>query len=392
MGTLNNFHVWRDRAQRRLPRVAFDFVDGGAEDEVTVRRNRSAFDDLALIPRVLRGVGDVSTETELFGKCLRMPLLLAPAGAWVVGGREAHLAAERAASAAGTISFFSAYDGFESVAYSPPQWLQLYLLYDRDALTETMSYAKGLGISVLVLTVDTPVSGRRDRNIRNQMTIPLRIVTPRIALDAARRPGWLWRYFASGANRRATLRQGLGGRVRNLKTQAEAVRASLNPQHTWEDVQWLRSLWDGPLLLKGVMCGEDAELALKAGCQGVIVSNHGGRQLDGVPASIEVLPEVVAAVSGRAVVLLDSGVRRGTDVVKALSLGANACLVGRPWVFAATSDGAAGVTAMLDEFREEITCAMQLLGARSISELGPEFVRRRPGFGWENIREVEARA
>jgi isopentenyl diphosphate isomerase/L-lactate dehydrogenase-like FMN-dependent dehydrogenase len=369
----------RELARRRLPRVAFDFVDGGADDEVTLGRNRSAFDDLALVPRVLAGVGEVCTDTELFGQRLRMPVLLAPAGAGLVAGPRAYIAAARGADQAGTISVLSGSPNAEKVAASSsrPQWCQLYPSRDRARVADAVETAKRLGFSALVLTADVPIAGNRERDVRNGLTVPLRLVTPRIALDAARRPRWLRRYFQNGFH----------AQVREVKTLAETVRAALNPQQTWADLRWLRTLWDGPLLLKGVMCGDDASLAVEAGCQGVIVSNHGGRQLDGTPASIEMLPEVVASVNGRAEVLVDSGIRRGSDVVKALCLGAKACLVGRPWVFAVAAGGEAGVARMLEQFHEEITRTLQLLGCGTTGELDSTFLRRRAGTVWQSIEQ-----
>lgn len=377
-------------AKRRLPRVAFDFVDGGAEDEVTMRRNRVAFDELALVPRVLRGVAEVSTETTLFGQRMRLPVLLAPAGAGLVAGPDAYRAAAAGAAAAGTISVLGAAGAEEAeavaAASSQPQWLQLYLTRDRTRLVDALERAKRCGFTALVLTGDTPVAGNRERDVRNGLTVPLRIVTPRIVFGALCRPRWTWRYL--GGRRRGKW-QSVGSRVRELQTLAESVRAALNPEQSWDDLRWLRSLWDGPLLLKGVMCAEDAELAVEAGCDGVIVSNHGGRQLDGAPASIEMLPEVVAALNGRAEVLLDSGVRRGTDVVKALSLGAKACLVGRPWIFAVVTSGQRGVVDLLDQLQREIDVALHLVGVSSPADLAPGCVRCRAGGIWQRFESLE---
>jgi isopentenyl diphosphate isomerase/L-lactate dehydrogenase-like FMN-dependent dehydrogenase len=385
---MDAFHDVRRRARRRLPRVAFDFVDGGADDEVTLRRNESAFDDLALIPRVLRAVGGADASVEVFGQRLDFPVVVGPAGAALVAGPHAYETAGRGALAAGTIGAFGAVGdlgpGLDG-ELGAPHWFQLYLPRDREAGRSIVEGAQRAGFAALVYTVDTPTVGNRERDLRNGLTVPLRIVTPRIAWDAARRPGWLYRYFASSENRRETLRVGLRGRVRQLQGHAATVRALLDADQTWDDVRWLRDIWEGPLVLKGVMCGEDAQLALDAGCDGVVVSNHGGRQLDGTPATIEQLPEVVAAVGGRGEVFIDGGIRRGTDVVKALCLGAKACLVARPWVFAVSSDGEQAVTRVLEQFHTEIVRTFQLLGVSSVGELGPEILRRRPGSGWERV-------
>lgn len=378
----------RERARRRLPRVAFDFVDGGAGDEVTLARNRSAFDDLALVPRVLAGVKTASTEVELFGQRLSSPVLLAPAGANLVTGSDGYAAAARGAEAAGTISVQAWSPQLEALSGVSAQrrWYQLYLSGDREQLANAARHARRLGFAALVLTADVPVAGNRERDERNGLTVPLRLLRPRIALDAARRPRWLWHYLTAGTSRRLTLHAGLG-KVREVQSIGEAVRSQFNAEQSWDDLHWLRKHWDGPLVLKGLLCAEDAEMAIDAGCDGVIVSNHGGRQLDGTPAAIEMLPEVVAAVGGRAEVLLDGGVRRGSDVIKALSLGAKACLVGRPWIFAVVVDGEVGVSRMLTRMNEEISRDLHLLGVRDVAELGPSCLRRRGGAPWERIED-----
>jgi (S)-mandelate dehydrogenase len=385
-GGLNNFDVSSAGARRRLPRVAFDFIDGGADDEVTLRRNRAAFDDLSLVPRVLRGVGSVSAEIELFGQSLRLPVMLAPTGAGRIAGPLGELAQAQGASAAGTISVLSGFASVpaEGVARSvpEPQWFQLYLYRDRAMTLRAVQRAQDLGFSALVLTADAPVAGNRERDTRNGLTMPVKI-RPRMMLEALSRPRWTWHYLMSGPLE-ARLES---GSVDEIKALAEYVQMGLNPEQTWDDLRWLRSIWEGPLLLKGVLCAEDAELAVAAGCDGVIVSNHGGRQLDSTPATIEVLGEVVAAVGDRAEVLIDGGIRRGTDVVKALSLGAKACLVGRPWLFALATGGVAGVTRMLDQLNAEITRTLQLLGASSVDDLHPDFVRHRPGSGWVRVND-----
>jgi len=229
----------RELARRRPPRVAFDFVDGGADDEVTLKRNRTGFDDVALIPRVLRGFGDVSTEIELFGQRLRMPLLLAPAGAELVAGPKAHIAAAREADAAGTISILGGgrrQADRVAASSSKRQWCQLYLTRNRAENVSAVEEAKRLGFAALVLTVDALVTGNRERYVRNGLTVPLRIMTARIAFDAARRPRWLREYFAGGVRERG----------REVTTLAEDLRAWLDPAQSWDDVRWLRSVWEGP--------------------------------------------------------------------------------------------------------------------------------------------------
>jgi isopentenyl diphosphate isomerase/L-lactate dehydrogenase-like FMN-dependent dehydrogenase len=391
MSGLKNFKAWREGARRRLPKIAFDFVDGGTDDEVTMRRNEAAFEDLALIPKVLRGVESASTELELFGRQVAFPVLVAPTGDSRLVGPAADIAQARGAHAAGTFSILSgvASTPLDEVAAAVPQpgWYQVFLFRDREVTQRSVERAKQLGFSGLVLTVDGAVKGNRERDIRNGMQLPLRPTTKTIA-GALRRPRWMWDYFTREP-RGVSVESGFGRPARafmaHRRQQPLSIAGVFNVDQRWEDLHWLRGIWDGPLLLKGVMCGEDAELALDAGCDGVIVSSHGGRELDAMPASIEMLPEVVAAVGGRAEILFDSGIRRGTDVIKALSIGAKACLVGRPWLYALAVGGEDGVREMLEQFHGEILRGMQLIGVTRLDQLGPEHVRRRPGSGWEPV-------
>jgi (S)-mandelate dehydrogenase len=380
----------RTRAKRVLPRIVFDFIEGGAEDELTLRRNGEAFQDLCLVPRVLRGVREVSTETELFGQRLSLPVLLAPAGNARVAGPQGELAQIKGASAAGTIGVLGGFASISaervSTSVPEPHWFQLYLFRERALTLEVVERVKGLGFAALVVTVDTPIAGNRERDKRNGLVVPLRI-GPRMIADAARRPRWLWHYL-TGEPMSPHIEGALkatGTALGQLKSHAEYVHSVLNTEQSWAEVEWLRSVWDGPLLVKGILCEEDAELAVAARCDGLIVSNHGGRQLDGAPASIEALPEIVMAVDGRAEVLVDGGIRRGTDVVKALALGAKACLVGRPWLYGLAVGGEQGVVEMLAQLRAEITRTLQLMGLSSLDQLGPQAVRRRPGAGWERL-------
>jgi isopentenyl diphosphate isomerase/L-lactate dehydrogenase-like FMN-dependent dehydrogenase len=276
----------------------------------------------------------------------------------------------------------------EDVAASveEPQWFQLYLLRDRGQSEHQIDLAKRCGFRVLVVTVDAPVSGNRERDVRNRLSIPVR-VRPRMALSVVRRPRWMLDYFAGpplihanyGAS--STGRTGSGGGTKL----ADHIRDMFNADQGWADLEWIRRAWDGPLVLKGVMSDIDARKAVELGCDGVIVSNHGGRQLDGLPASLDVLPEVVSAVGHQADVLIDGGFRRGTDVVKALALGAKACLIGRPWLFGLASGGEAGVRQVLETFRVEIDRTMALLGVAGCDELDHSVLRRRPGSGWERL-------
>ena len=390
---LRNFQTLQATAKRRLPRFAFDFADGGVDDEVTLRRNQAAFDDLSLVPLMLRAVENASAEVDLFGQRLRFPVLLGPTGDSRILGSSADFAQARAAHAAGTVSVLSGVASTSparlAAGVPEPGWAQLFIYRDRAATQQAVERVESLGFSAVVVTVDGPVKGNRERDIRNGFQLPLK-PTGRVTLDAMRHRhwGWYWDYFTNPPNA-APDSAGLAARLRTLWSYRQLRPLSVNDvfkvNQSWDDLSFIRSIWDGPLLIKGVMCGEDAERAIAAGCDGIIVSNHGGRELDGAPASIEVLPEVVAAVDGRAEVLVDGGIRRGSDVIKALCLGATACLVARPWLFALAAGGESGITQMLEQFHSEIIRAMQLVGVTRVDHLGTDNLRRRPGSGWEPV-------
>jgi isopentenyl diphosphate isomerase/L-lactate dehydrogenase-like FMN-dependent dehydrogenase len=383
----------RSRARRRLPRLVFDYIDGGADDEFTVGENRRAFEDLSFKPRVLAGVGLRSHAVDVLGQRLKVPVVLAPTGVSRVAGRAGEIGAARAAAAAGTVSILSAATSLpmEEVARSvtEPQWFQLYLYRDHETTKERIRHAATCGFRVLVLTADAPVPGNRERDRRNGLTVPIR-VRPSMTMAVLRRPRWLLDYLTGpplvqhhdAASSSSRLRRVLPAGNASLTS---VVKGMFNDNQTWDDLSVCRSMWDGPLVLKGVMCAEDAVRAVELGCDGVVVSNHGGRQLDGLPAAVDVLAEVVDAVGGRADVLLDSGVRRGTDVVKALALGAKACLIGRPWLFGLATNGEAGVGAVLEAFGDEIDRTLALLGVADATLLDRGVLRRRPKSGWENL-------
>jgi (S)-mandelate dehydrogenase len=382
----------RRAARRRIPKAVFDYIDGGADDEFTVAENRRAFQDLAFAPRVLAHVAQRRLDVEVLGQRLAFPVLTAPTGLSRVAGRGGEVAAARAAAAAGTVSILSGTTSLpiEAVAASvkEPQWFQLYLYRDRETSLDRIALAKRLGFRVLVVTVDAPVSGNRERDVRNGLSVPVR-VRPRMALETMLRPRWLAGYLTGppliGHHDKDASPGRRHGGVAGGERLTSFVSGLFNPDMGWEDLGWIREAWGGPLVLKGVMCGEDAALAVAAGCDGVIVSNHGGRQLDSVPATIDMLPEVLEAVGGKAEVLIDGGVRRGSDVVKALALGAKACLIGRPWLYGLAAGGEAGVTRVLRTFAEEIDRTLALVGVSDCSSLDPSVLRRRPGSGWERL-------
>jgi len=360
----------RRSACKRLPRAIFDFIDGGAQDEVTLRRNRDDFQRLNLLPRALTDVSNRDQSVTVLGQVLRSPLILAPTGlpgvVWPNGAMEA----VRAADAAG-IGFCLSTMSTASIeevakASTQPIWFQLYVMRDRELAKSMMQRAKVAGCSVLVITVDLQMQGQRDRDVRNGLTIPPQFRLSN-AIDFALHPGWVWRFLAGP---KVTLANFVGtGKGDDMFTIASFVNSQFDQSVTWKDIDWVRSVWDGPLALKGVLNPEDARLAVQHGVNGIIVSNHGGRQLDGVPSAIGALPGVVDAVAGQAEVILDGGVRRGNDVLKAIALGAKACMIGRPFLYGLAAGGRSGVERALEIFRNEIDVNLALLGRAGVKEL-----------------------
>ncbi len=365
-----NIEDLRRLARRRLPRALFDFVDGGAQDEITLRANRSDFQQLALLPRVLTDVSRRDQSVTVLGRKLGQPLILAPTGMPGILWPDGALAAARAADEAGvgfclsTMSTSTIED--VSKAVRNPIWFQLYVMRDRGLAKSMIERAKAAGCAALVLTVDLALQGQRDRDVHNGLTIPLRL-RPSTLLDFALHPRWVWRFFSGP---KLTLANFVGtGHGDDIFTIADFVNSQFDQSVTWKDIEWAKSLWGGPLALKGIVNPEDARLAAEHGADAVIVSNHGGRQLDGARSAISALPDVVDAVDGRMEVILDGGVRRGTDVIKAMALGAKACMIGRPFLYGLASMGGAGVGRALEILRSELDVALALMGRASVRDL-----------------------
>ncbi len=373
-----NIAAMRALARGVLPRPVFDFADGGAEDERTLRHNERIFDNHALLPRPLNGAGTRDLSLDLFGRRLALPVLLGPTGLAGLFWPDAERAAARAAAAAGTAYCLShgSVCTLEQLAATgaAPRWMQVFIYKDRGFTTELTARAQEAGYDALVLTIDNQLLGNRERDLRNGFTIPPRFGARDLAGMALRLP-WLARM------RRELPRITFGNYVRPGETAdigalAGRMAGLLDPAMRWQDVDALRRQWRGPLLLKGVLHPAEAAEAASRGIDGVIVSNHGGRQLDGAVSSLAALPGVLDAVAGRIPVLLDGGVRRGADVVMALALGARACLIGRPALWGVSVAGEAGVAHVLDIFRREIDRAMGLCGARGLADLGPDLLFR----------------
>ncbi len=387
--TLGAFNVadLREIARRRLPKGIFEFVDRGAEDEVSLRNNRTAFEGIRLRPRVLADVSQRSQEITLFGHRQKMPIAIAPTGAAGIMWHEGEIALARAAAAAGipfTLATGSLTAMERVVARAGGRiWFQLYMYADRSLSYQLVERAKSAGLEALVVTVDSPVFSNREYNLRNGFTIPLSY-TPRNVADVLRHPRWL-----AGVWMRYLLTTGMP----RYENYPEAVKSSisarpmgralkLNDSLTWEDVRVLRKLWPRTLMVKGVLRPQDAALAADSGADAVIVSNHGGRVVDGAVAPIEVLPKIVDAVGRRMTVMVDSGFRRGTDVVKALALGANAVLVGRATLYGTAAAGEAGAARAITIFRDEIDRTLALLGCAGIAALNPDHVVPPPAMRW----------
>lgn len=368
----------RKLAKRKTPAMAFDFIDGGAEDEVTLRRNRTAFADISLKPRVLVDVSEKDTSVQVLGSTIPSPLILGPAGlagiAWPGGERLVAQAANARGlpfvlSTAGSASIEEVAD-----AAPGPLWFQLYLWRDREVTKSLVQRAQAAGYDVLCLTVDVPQSGQRERDLRHGWTIPPN-VTLRNAYEVATHPGWARRVMLGPE---VTFRNFLDMDLKkDYVSLGQIVNAQLNPSGTWDDMAWLRDLWPGKFILKGIMTAEDAVRAVDRGADGVVVSNHGGRQLDGVAGALDALPEVVAAVGDRCDVMLDGGVRRGTDILKALSMGAKACMFARPYMYGLAAGGEAGVLRAIDILNAEIARTMTLVGCPTLADVSPQnsFIR-----------------
>ena len=382
--TAVNIEDLRGMARRRVPRAVFDYIDGGAEAEATLRENRRAFETLSFRPRHAVPVGGCDLRTRVLGADLSLPVLLAPVGYSRLMHPEGERAAARAAGEAGTAYILSTISGhrLEDVraASRGPVWYQLYLLGGRPAAEGALDRAQRAGFGVLVITIDTAVAGLRERDLRNGtpqlMSGRLGAMLPYLP-QVVRRPRWLTSF----------LRDGGVPHLPNVVIPGTGplpmldVATSLNDScFVWQDLAWIRKSWTGPFIIKGVLTGEDARRAVDEGAAGVVVSNHGGRQLDSAPATLRVLPEVVAAVKGRAEVLMDGGIRRGTDVLKALCLGARAVLIGRAYAYGLAAGGPEGVTRAIEILQADLHRNLKLLGCQSLGQLDPSYLNVPPGW------------
>jgi len=373
LGRAQDIADLREIARRRSPRAVFDYVDGAAEDEISLRRAREAYARVEFRPRVLRDVSAVDTSTSVLGRPSQLPLVLAPTGFTRMMQHEGEPAVARAAAGAGVPYVLSTLgttspEELRTAAPESDTWFQLYLWKDRAASDELVERVARAGYGTLVLTVDTPVAGARRRDVRNGLTIPPSL-TVRTVADMARHPAWWLNLLTTAPLEFASLRSWDG-------TVADLVAHVLDPSAGLAELASLRERWPGTLVVKGVQSVEDACAVVDAGADAVVVSNHGGRQLDRAPTPLELLPDVVAAIGGRAEVLVDTGITNGADVVAAVAMGATACLVGRAYLYGLMAGGQRGVTRSLDILEAEVVRTMQLLGVTSVAELAGRAVLR----------------
>lgn len=373
----NNISDLREVARRRLPYPVFDFLDGGAEDEMTLRENSAVFSRTKLIHRSLVDVSNVKTQTRVLGADLEWPFFCSPCGALRFYDPEGELAAARAAAKAGTMYGLSTAGSYSledvAAASNGPKLYQLYIYKDRDFTRQMIERCKSAGYTALCLTVDGTVPGNRERDLRNGWGIKIKL-SVRSAIDFAMHPAWVGGYLSKGPITLPNIAAQTGSN--KIAEQMAWLGRQLTMNLTWKDLREFIELWNGPFAIKGVLSADDARRAADAGATAVILSNHGGRQLDCDASPFEVLPEVVKAVGDRVEVILDGGVRRGTHILKALALGAKACSSGRPWVYGLGAGGEEGAFKALTMLRTELIRDMRLLGCVDTAQLDESFVRR----------------
>jgi L-lactate dehydrogenase (cytochrome) len=380
MQIINSISDLRNRARARVPRAIFEYADRGSYDELTIARNRSDLQAIEFRQRVMRDLSKLSIASTMLGQSVTMPLAIAPTGLTGLFYGDGEIHGARAAREFGipfclsTMSICSIEDLYESVG--PPFWFQIYLMRDRGFNQELISRASAAHCSALVLTVDLQVQGLRRRDAKNGLSIPPRL-TLRNAFDIATKPAWTMRVLFGKRRTFGNLAARLG-QTGGLTTLSEWIASQFSPAVTWRDVEWVRSLWPGKLIVKGILDAEDARIAAELGIDAMVVSNHGGRQLDGAPSSISVLPEIVHAVGGRCEVWFDGGVQSGQDMLRALAFGAKACLIGKAFLYALAAMGGPGVTLALNLLRKELEVTLALTGCIDIRQVDTSILRRVP--------------
>lgn len=371
---------FREAARRKLPRFLFDYIDGGAGAEMTLQHNTRDLSDLMLRQRVLSGATASELETDLFGRRQALPIALAPVGLTGMYARRGEVQAARAAALRGIPFCLSsmAVCSLDEVAAASrvPFWFQLYILRDRGATRDLVASAKAAGCSALVVTVDLPLPGLRYRDAHSGMSGPR--AAARRYLQAMTHPAWAWDVGLMGRPHSLGNVAPLLGQTSGLEDFIGWLGANFDPSVHWRDLEWIRQCWDGPLIIKGILDCDDARSAVEAGADGIVVSNHGGRQLDGAVSTARALPAIVDAVGDRVTVLADSGIRCGADVVRLLALGAKGVLIGRAWVYALAARGQVGVTQVIDMLVKEILVTMTLAGVSTVSQISSDVLAPAP--------------
>ncbi|QIW16802.1 alpha-hydroxy-acid oxidizing enzyme [Pasteurellaceae bacterium RH1A] len=370
---ISSANDYREAARRKVPPFMFHYADGGSYAEQTLKRNISDLEDIALRQRVLTDMSELNTEIELFGEKLSMPVALAPVGACGMYARRGEVQAARAADNKGipfTLSTVSICPIEEvAPAIKRPMWFQLYVLKDRGFMKNALERAKAAGCSTLVFTVDMPTPGARYRDMHSGMSGPYKEI--RRILQGITHPFWAWDVGIKGKPHTLGNVSKYMGKDVGLDDYIGWLTANFDPSICWKDLEWIREFWDGPMVIKGILDAEDAKDAVRFGADGIVVSNHGGRQLDGVLSSAKALPAIADAVKGDIKILADGGVRNGLDVVRMIALGADATMLGRAFVYALSTAGQAGVENMLDIFKKEMRVAMTLTSNKTISDISP---------------------
>ncbi|UFN46820.1 alpha-hydroxy-acid oxidizing protein [Roseomonas sp. OT10] len=390
MPPATNIEDLRQRAKRNIPRAIFDYADRGSYDEATYRANREDLAALKLRQRVMIDVSDRNLSTTMLGEPVSMPVAIAPTGLTGLFHADGEILGARAAQAFGipftlsTMSICSIED--VAGAVDKPFWFQLYVMRDRGFAKSLVERAIAAKCSALVLTLDLQIQGQRHQDIKNGLAVPPKL-TVRNALDVATKPIWAMKVLRGKRKSFGNLAEFVQG-GNNLTTLSQWIAGQFDPSLSWKDVAWIRSLWPGKLILKGVLDVDDAKIAADTGADALVVSNHGGRQLDGAPSSISVLPSIAEAVGDKIEVMFDGGVRSGQDVLKALALGARSCMIGKAWLYGLAAGGQAGVTEALNIIRKELDVSMALTGTRDVREVTSEVLYKpksddvvRPGGG-----------
>ncbi|HCG7543533.1 alpha-hydroxy-acid oxidizing enzyme [Vibrio parahaemolyticus] len=371
---------YRAAAKAKLPPFLFHYIDGGSYDERTLKRNTDDLGDVALRQRVLRDMTDLSLETEIFGEKLAMPIALAPVGLTGMYARRGEVQAAKAAEKKGipfTMSTVSVCPIEEVVpAIERPMWFQLYVLKDRGFMKNVLERAKAAGVTTLVFTVDMPVPGARYRDMHSGMSGPNAAM--RRVFQSMRHPSWALDVGLLGKPHDLGNISTYRGEPTKLEDYIGWLGANFDPSISWKDLEWIRDFWDGPMVIKGILDEEDAKDAVRFGADGIVVSNHGGRQLDGVLSTAKALPSIADAVKGDLKIFVDSGIRTGLDVVRMLALGADCTLLGRSFVYALAAQGGAGVENLLDLYDKEMRVAMTLTGAKTIADLSRDSLVKIP--------------